>query len=655
MVGLDCCKALDAAHRVGVIHGDLRPNHVVFGADGRLRIVELGLESVVSAAAIDVASTSVERVGFASPERAIGAPLDPRSDVYGLALCLLDAVTGSVPFVGDSAATTLANRVGRLMPVSADLGPLAAVIERAGRPDLETRYTAAEFGRALMNVAEKLPRPGAISLVGDVVAAAPVPVATASPVADPPSVDPASAAEAAGDRRSAVVESLPPPVGDPSGPAPIPARWRDVTASGGIPRPTSDIAAFDDERPLDDAPRRGRAAGVRPSDRTEVATSGAHAPASPPTPPIVAPPPGSERSAADVGWAVSVQEPAVADVPGASSPQPPATPAVSEVTSIVPPPPPVDHPPSLLSEPRSRRTLLFMAVGAAAALSAGGYLAYRFSRDTTQEVPDLVGLDRGEALNLVSGFGWVVSVVDEASETVVADLVIRTDPTVGTRLDEGDRFDIVVSTGPAPRALPELTGLTVDEATSALTSIGLRLEILEQPFDEAVPVGVIIDWMVPDQPGLVAGSSVVRDTVVGVRVSAGPAPRTVPDLANLPLDQVGPALAAQDLVVAQAADEFSPDVPVGLVLRQDPPAGSSVPRGTTVTVVLSKGPDLVAVPPLANLTVEQCAAALEAAGLTVGVVSGNPLGVAVLAEFQGQSLGEGVLLPRGSAIDLTFA
>ena len=70
-----------------------------------------------------------------------------------------------MPFAARSTVATLSARVGRLMPVSADLGPLAVVLERAGRPDPADRSSASEFGRSLVRAAEKLPRPAPIPLV----------------------------------------------------------------------------------------------------------------------------------------------------------------------------------------------------------------------------------------------------------------------------------------------------------------------------------------------------------------------------------------------------------------------------------------------------------------------------------------------------------
>ena len=115
------------------------------------------------------------------------------------------------------------------------------------------------------------------------------------------------------------------------------------------------------------------------------------------------------------------------------------------------------------------------------------------------------------------------------------------------------------------------------------------------------------------------------------------------------------ALTDLGLVVVQGTDEFSTDVAVGAVMRQDPVPGTEVARGATVTVIVSKGPDLVAIPALADLNLQQVTAVLNGAGLAVGQVKGDPAGITVLAEANGQVLAAGALLPRGTAVDVTFA
>jgi len=143
LVGLETSRGLDYAHRRGVVHRDIKPANLLFGEDRRLRIADFGLARAIAEAAwTEPSGVLLGTARYASPEQAKGEPVEGKSDVYSLALTLVEAVTGEVPFAGETTVATLMNRLDRLMPVSADLGPLAAVIERAGRPDPAERSTA---------------------------------------------------------------------------------------------------------------------------------------------------------------------------------------------------------------------------------------------------------------------------------------------------------------------------------------------------------------------------------------------------------------------------------------------------------------------------------------------------------------------------------
>jgi beta-lactam-binding protein with PASTA domain len=594
MVGLDVCRGLDAAHRAGLVHGDIRPANLVFGDDGRLRITDLGLAELVNDEIwANPASVSTDRARYASPEQAVGAAPEAKSDVYSLCLCLLEAVTGQLPFIGDSTIATLQNRVDRLMPVSADLGPLASVLERAGRPVADDRFTAAEFGRALVQAAERLPRPAPIELLGTGL------------FADAP-------AQANG-------------ISHGSGPA-----------SGDVGDETAALAA------------------ARPSAPAPAIAATAVVPIAPPPAldPVLAPPSSAVSPAlVPVAAAVAVTVPPSEvglDVPTETLPLDVDLDAQLDI------PPPPQPPAPLLRHSTARRRLLLVVAVILVAAALGGALAWMVGRDQANDVPDLVGLDEGTALNMVSEFGWIVTTAEESSDDIPAGAVLRTEPAAGARLDEGDDFKIVVSSGPAPRTLPELVGLTVEQATAALTELGLVIEQGEPVNDDLVPAGTIVSWTVPVQTGLQAGGTVLPGTTVRVIVSAGPAPRVVPELGGLSLPDATAQLQALGLVVVQGADEFSDAVPIGAVLRIDPPAGTQLPIGSSVTVVLSKGTEFVVVPPLADLTLQQASDALLAAGLVLGEVKGDPAGVNILAEVDGVSIGANASFPRGTAIDLTF-
>ena len=695
IVGLDACKALDAMHRAGLVHTDIRPSTLVFGDDRRLRVVDVGLAQVLHHTAGDVTARSVDRTKYSSPEEAQGQPVTPKSDVYSLCLSLLEAVTGSVPFEGESAVATLANRVDRLMPVSADFGQLAAVFERAGRPDLSTRYTAAEFGRALVQSAEQLPRPAPLPILANSLFApdlggADQPVEPTGPMARPitepvellivpadepdfaePAVDKPAVDKPAVDKPTVDKPTVDEPtVDEPAIDEPAvdePAVDPALAAAAVVNEPDEEplatlsvdavtdpldaadesvapsVEVVDDADPAADTELMAAAAAVT---TTTTAAAVVSTPLPPPPPvattPLPPPPPIVEQP--------RVEQPPATEVIPALVPQP--TPSVTPVAAPVeeefdPADEFPEHPPAVGGGRRWFLALLaVLAVG-------GGVLAWQNTRPETSTVPDLTDMRQGEALNQIGPFEGAIE--EEASETVEAGVVVRTDPAAGITLEHGKTIVIFVSTGPAPRALPELAGLTVAAATGALEELGLVIIVSDPAFDEVVLPDVIISWTVPAAPTLTAGATVTKGTTVQVIPSAGPAPRVVPDLSNLTIADATAALQALGLAYAQVADEFSNTVPVGAVIRQDLPPGSEAARGATVTVAVSKGPDLVSVPSLLGLDYNAIVAALNGAGLTVGTITGDTTQQFQSASSNGSGLVAGQQLLRGTAVDLTFA
>ena len=302
-------------------------------------------------------------------------------------------------------------------------------------------------------------------------------------------------------------------------------------------------------------------------------------------------------------------------------------------------------------QPKSGGRRWFLAVLVAMAVG-GGVLAWQNSRPETSAIPNLAGMRQGVAINELGPFEFVPN--EEFSETVEAGSVIRTEPSAGTVLEHGKTVTIFVSTGPAPRVLPELVGLTFAEATKQLTDLGLVPIRGEAAFDETVVPEVVLSWTVPAAPTLKAGATVIKGTTVQLVASAGPAPRVVPDLALASLTDATAALKALALGIAQGPDEFDNNVPAGLVIRQDVPAGSSVKRGSIVTVVLSKGADLVALPDLAGLNSDAATAALSAAGFGVNTTTGFGLLPVVSVSVAGSPATAGQLFLRGTNVDLLF-
>jgi serine/threonine-protein kinase len=133
---------------------------LVFGLDKRVRLVGFG------APLKTLDSLGLEQAIYSAPELAEGGARGASSDIYSLALILIEAMTGEVPFTADTVAAAFSNRAGKLMPVSADFGALAQVLERAGRPESVERFSPREMGQSLVQAAEKMARPTPIDIVG---------------------------------------------------------------------------------------------------------------------------------------------------------------------------------------------------------------------------------------------------------------------------------------------------------------------------------------------------------------------------------------------------------------------------------------------------------------------------------------------------------
>ncbi|MCU1368215.1 MAG: putative serine/threonine protein kinase, partial [Ilumatobacteraceae bacterium] len=537
IVGLDVCRGLDAMHRRGVIHRDLRPANIAFGEDRHAQILDVGISRYVAETTwAEPSAAGIDAARYASPEQARGAtPTDgsmtSATDIYALALVLIESVTGQVPFVSDSTVATLNARLDRLMPVSADFGPLASVLSRAGSAVASDRYTAAELGRALVQAAGKLPRPTPLEVVG-------------------------GGSGLFGDSTGGTRRPV-----DPTGSMQVPTptiadALPDLSPASGAPTLVpiaSGATVIPGPAPIAPAP----AAAVEVLPVVALGT-------------ITAASPVMARFDPQTGQPLATPAPAPASTPVVPDAAPPVVaPYDFSLDDDVTPPPTT----------RSRKGLwITLAVIVVAALVAGTFVVYGLVKDATHTVPDLAGLTEAVARNRIAEDGWTVVVTNERSDLQAAGNIIRTDPAPGVKLPEGKAITLVVSDGATLAALPDVTGLTLDAATALLAASHLGITVAQQISDDNVPDGSIISWTVPAQPGLTAGAEVMQATVVAVVVSQGPAPRQVPSLIGLDLPGATAALAAVQLGIIQAPDVFSHDQPVGAVAEQSAPIGSSLAR-----------------------------------------------------------------------------
>src|SRR6476646_5144015 len=128
-IGRDVADALNYAHSRGIVHRDIKPANLLFDEHGRVRIADFGLARALAEASwTEPAGAVFGTARYASPEQARGIQLDGRSDLYSLALVLVESVTGTVPFAADTTLGTLSAHTHASLAAPSELGKLAPVV-----------------------------------------------------------------------------------------------------------------------------------------------------------------------------------------------------------------------------------------------------------------------------------------------------------------------------------------------------------------------------------------------------------------------------------------------------------------------------------------------------------------------------------------------
>jgi serine/threonine-protein kinase len=267
--------------------------------------------------------------------------------------------------------------------------------------------------------------------------------------------------------------------------------------------------------------------------------------------------------------------------------------------------------------PRRRRWPVVLLVVALLA-AAGGGVAFIRSRHRPPKVlvPAIVHLSKDAAANRLLNLHLKMRIAGQQYQdgTAVGDVLTQI-PETGT-IREGSEVAVVLSLGPPPVAIPDLTGMTLDEATAALAGAGLKVGRVTTPFNDLVDKGKIISW----SP---TGIPLPRGDTVDLTVSGGKEQVPVPDVVSTAKNfaDAQAQLAAAGLSATEQ-DSFSDTVRQGQVMSINPPAGTLVTKGTAIVVQISKGPDVVTIPPVRNLSPAAAQAALQSAGLTPGFTYG---------------------------------
>jgi eukaryotic-like serine/threonine-protein kinase len=147
--------ALDAAHRHGVVHRDVKPANLMLDRNGTIHVADFGIASAAGTDSLTMTGTVLGTAGYLSPEQAQGERATPASDRYSLAVVAFELLSGRRPFESESITAEAVAHVNAPVPSIAEIyeglpEELDAVFRQALAKDSGERFeTASEFVAAL--------------------------------------------------------------------------------------------------------------------------------------------------------------------------------------------------------------------------------------------------------------------------------------------------------------------------------------------------------------------------------------------------------------------------------------------------------------------------------------------------------------------------
>ena len=572
-IAVDVAAALDAAHRQGMVHMDVKPGNVLVTAEGQVKLADFGIaKALTEGSETDLTAEGGTVMGTAtylSPEQAQGQKVGPRSDVYSLAVVLYEMMTGRPPFMGDTPVEIARKHVEEAPQAPSRLGvevaqSLEAITLKGLAKSPANRYPsvrdfAADLKRYLA---------GAHSLTGK---AQPTAAVSAAAAVVPPIVRPVTGRSTAPEQRSTAPEQkdqtvlIPATLGAAAvaqaGPAPraaVPAAvplhpdpaeierrpvvvrsddtWKRnvlffvalcilLLLLGFLARAFLDVLS-DDDSTIDEAPAQGETVTL-PNytnfDRDQAIT-------------LIE----NQGLVPEIEFAPNND---VAD--GRVFKQDPVAGAIVELGSTVT---------ITVSEAEGK-----------------------------VEVPTLVDLTREDAERTLRRLGFTPDVQEVDNDFFGPGSVISQDPLPGTSADRGSVVFLQVSLGPSERTVPDLAGETLNEALAKLFDLDFRTIAVEEP-DPTVEEGLVIRTEPP------AGSLLRGGEIVTVYVSSGVALVPVPSVVGLLADSARQQLSASGFEVQIDFIEVEDPADINRVIDQTPPANIELPEGASVRIIVGLEP-----------------------------------------------------------------
>ena len=526
-------SALQYSHANHLVHRDIKPGNIMLTPEGKVKVMDFGIARALTDSQATMTQTNavVGTAQYLSPEQARGETVDERSDLYSTGVVLFELLTGRPPFKGDSAVAVAYQHVEQIPPTPSSIlsdipDSLDRVVLKALAKNRDDRYrSAAEMLSDLQRVARGMD-------VG-------------APPADSWATEVLPSAGLVGAR------------------AAVPAATSTVSApAAGVSSTSTSLPAVSsdgDAASKAAAARKRRTAIIMTLVVIALLLIGGSVWAlsrSAATPEAVSVPNVVGLSQADAKSQIEA-----AGLEWELNPEKVASDTVEKdsVASTDP------------------------AGGAQAEKGSTVRVTISSGPDSVTLPDNLVGMSPDDARQAVEALGlkWEVNSSKVASDTVAEGKVAQTNPSPGSKVKAGQTITAYLSSGSDQVEVPDLVGMSQDQARSALKAVGLELgnvTTVDSDKDK--------DRIVSQDPE--TGSKVKKGTTIAVSISTGKAAQVeIPTVVGISREDAEAQLKALGLTVT--VEEVSGSQPSGQVTAVEPGEGSKVDKNSTVKLKVSKG------------------------------------------------------------------
>ena len=552
-IAIQMCSGIGAAHAAGIIHRDIKPQNIIISKDGKVKVTDFGIAKAVTSNTIS--TNAMGSVHYTSPEQARGGFSDQKSDIYSIGITLYEMVTGQVPFDGDSTVSVAIKHLQEEITAPSELVSdipysLEQIILKCTQKNAERRYPNTD--ELIQDLKRSLVDPD-----GDFVVIPPLGNADTLIITD--------------EELDEIQNSYDEDEYD-----------EDEYDEDEYDEDEYDEDEYDeDEYDVDDGKRGKGSDEVNPKMKK-------------------------------------------------------LTRILTVVVAII------------------IAFIVIFAIGRAAGIFRIGPESPNETEDMV-EVPNVVGMTEDDAKETLNDEGLGFKVVSrEESKEYEKGRVSEQKTEAGEEVAKNTTIEVVVSSGLVGDSItvPDVSGMTEDEAQSALENAGFRNISSEFTYHDSVPSGQVIGTT-PE-----ANAEATEDTEIVMQVSKGAERKTVPNVVGQKDADAQNAIKSAGLSVGTVTYEYSDSVAQGIVISQSVNGGKKVSAGTTVDLVISNGPEPAAkvnVPPVTGTSESNARQLIQNAGLSVGTVTYQHSSSVAAGYVISCSPGVGSSVDEGTSVSLVVS